>query len=115
MRIISFTKMWDKLKQPEFTTFRFFRGDKDWYSGEEVQVFYKNRSQNREKLGTAEIINIEPRRILSSIPTDIPCVSDEEARSDGFENFEDMKDWLNKTYGVVKLGNTINKITLRWN
>lgn len=114
MRIISFTKMWNKLELPEYTTFRFFRVDKDWYPGEEVQVFYKNRSPNREKLGNAEIISVEPRRILSSVPNNIPRISDEEAQADGFENFEDMKNWINKTYGGMKLGHTINKLTLRW-
>lgn len=114
MRNISFTKMWDKLKQPQFTTFRFPRRDKDWYHGEEVQVFFKNRSPNREKLGNAKIVNVEPRRILSSVPNNIPRISDEEAKADGFENFEDMKNWLNKTYGGMKIGHTINKLTLRW-
>jgi len=30
MRILGFSKKWDKLKDPEFTTFRFERKDKDW-------------------------------------------------------------------------------------
>ena len=114
MRIISFTKMWDKLKQPEFTTFRYPRGDKDWFVGEEVQVFYKNRSPNREKIGIAEIVKIEPRRILSVVPYDIPRISDDEAISDGFENFNDMVDWLHKTYSKWVLRSNINKLTLRW-
>ncbi len=56
MRIISFTEMWLKLKSPVFTTFRFPRKDKDWQVGEIVQVYFKNRSPDRKKLGEVEII-----------------------------------------------------------
>ena len=63
MRIISFTEKWSKLEQPIFTTFRYPRIDRDWQIGEMVQVFYKNRSPKREKLGVAQIIGKEPREL----------------------------------------------------
>ena len=114
MRIISFTEKWDKLNHPEFTTFRHFRADKDWYVGEKVQVFYKNRSPKREKLGEAEIIKKEPRRTICSIPNNMPVITDLEAVEDGFENFSDMYKWLVKTYGAMKASFTMNKLTLKW-
>ena len=61
MRIISFSKRWPKLLNQEFTTFRFPRKDRNWEVGERVQVYYKNRTPEREKLGEAEIINKEKR------------------------------------------------------
>lgn len=114
MRIISFSQRWPKLLNPEFTTFRFPRKDRDWEVGEIVQVYFKNRSPNREKLGEAEIITKEPRRTKCSIPNNIPVVSDLEASADGFENFSDMYNWLVETYGGMRASFTINKLTLRW-
>ena len=111
MRIISFSKMWDKLKQPEFTTFRYPRGDKDWFVGEEVQVFYKNRSPNREKLGEAVIVS-KISKITGRLETD---VTDADAIADGFTDVRDMEQWLIKTYGIRKVvSEPINKLTLRW-
>lgn len=59
MRIISFSRMWDKLQDDEFTTFRFPRKDKDWYKNEKVQVYYKNRSPHRQSL-VKPIVKINP-------------------------------------------------------
>lgn len=111
MRIISFTKMWDKLKKPEFTTFRFPRKDKDWQEGETVQVYFKNRSPNREKLGDAIIVKKEVK-VTGRPNTDI---TDEEAREDGFSDVRDMEQWLIQTYGIRKVcEESMNKLSLRW-
>lgn len=117
MRIISFCKKWDKLNQPEFTTFRFPRKDKDWYVGEIVQVYFKNRSPQREKLGVAEIISKEKRNIATNWGEDeeAPMVSNEEAIADGFENWGAMLDGLLTMHPVARLAHkTMNKLTLTW-
>ena len=106
MRIISFTKKWNKLNQDEFTTFRFPRKDRDWYVGEIVQVFYKSRSPQREKLGEAEITGKE-RRYLAQITS-------KEAKADGFNSLKDMEKWMVKTYGYTETWKPMNKLTLRW-
>jgi len=120
MRIISFSKKWVKLEQPEFTTFRYRRGDRDWGIGEIVQVYYKNRSPKREFLGIAEIIGKELReldpfftdgKIVESI--DVPLTTDEEAIGDGFENREDMVKYMEKQYGLNYIS-LFNKLTLKW-
>ncbi len=120
MRIISFCKKWEKLEQPEFTTFRFPRKDKDWYVGEVVQVFYRNRSPLREKLGVAEIIEKERRELDSFFtdgrlisPRDIPLTTDEEAIADGFMGREDMATFMERQYGLDYLS-LFNKLTLKW-
>lgn len=105
MRIISFSKKWDKLNQIEFTTFRFPRGDKDWYQSEIVQVFFKSRSPQRENLGVAEIISKESR---------LGAQDDAEAQADGFIDCQDMEQWMIKTYGERKTWKPMNKLTLRW-
>ena len=106
MRIISFSKKWDKLKLPEFTTFRFPRKDKDWYVSEKVQVFYKNRSPQREKLGEALIIG---KRLQS-----IRQINESEAIADGFPNAFQMWLWLKETYKTIYMHQRMNKLTLRW-
>ena len=105
MRIISFSKRWQRLSKPEFTTFRFPRADKDWYVGEVVQVYYKSRSPQRDKLGEAEI---------TSKVKQLGAQSDEEAQADGFLDCEDMEKWMVKTYGYAETWKPMNKITLRW-
>lgn len=111
MRIISFSKMWEKLKQPEFTTFRFPRKDKDWQEGETVQVFFKNRSPNRKKLGEAVVLS-KVSKITGRPETD---VTDDEAIADGFTGVRDMEQWLISTYGIRKVvSGPMNKLTLRW-
>ena len=109
MRILGFSKEWDKLKQPEFTTFRFPRKDKDWQVGEIVQITYKPRSNSRKILGTARIIAKEERRLY--------CYNnreDDEARQDGFSNKHEMLLWINKIHGDRWQYKAMNRLTLRW-
>ena len=100
MRILSFTEMWDKLKQPEFTTFRYPRCDKDWYSGEIVQVFYKSRSPKRRRLGTAKIIGKERRELDPNFGHVAPVISQDEAEKDGFISRGDMVMFMQRQYGL---------------
>ena len=110
MRVMGFTKKWDKLKDLEFNTFRMKRKDKDWTIGERVQIVYHPRSKDREILGEAEIINIEPR---SFYPYTSCQITNAEARADGFKDVEDMKTWLIQAHGNFPIGTIFNKITLR--
>ena len=68
MRILGFSKKYGKLSKPwyardihTFTTFRYPRRDRDWEVEEIVQVVYKPRSKEREPLGIARIIRIQPK------------------------------------------------------
>ena len=106
MRIISSSKKWDKLQQPEFTTFRYHRADKDWFVGETVQVFFKSRSPQREKLGVAEIIGRESKLLAD--------LTHEEAIEDGFINLYDMFNWLEQAHKGKDMFTPMNKLTLRW-
>ncbi len=106
MRIISFTKRREKLSQDVFTTFRFPRKDKDWWVGETVQVFFKSRSPQRERLGVARIIGKELKHIGDS------NITENEAKEDGFESLDDMRRWMERTYTIAKTFNPINKLTL---
>lgn len=117
MRILGFSKKWDKLQEPDFTTFRFTRRDRrDWEVGEVVQVVYKPRSKERERLGIAKIINKEPRRIFKSKALyHVPIVTKREAIKDGFMGWGDMALWLTKAHGHQRLvDEPMNKLTLRW-
>lgn len=110
MRILSFSEEWEKLRESEFTTFRFQRKDKNWYIGEFVKVVYKNRSKERKELGIAEIIGKEPKMILED-------VSGEEAKKDGFQSISGMALWLrqkNRKYGDRIECEPMNKLTLQW-
>jgi hypothetical protein len=107
MRIISFSKKWDKLKQPEFTTFRVPRKDKDWQIGEDVTVYYHNRCKDREYLGVAHIIAKENRWVSD--------IRNDEAIADGFPNGkEEMWGFLIKSHKGIEARTPINKLTLRW-
>ncbi|MFA5036717.1 MAG: hypothetical protein WC479_06025 [Candidatus Izemoplasmatales bacterium] len=112
MRIISFSKKWDKLKQPVFTTFRYPRKDRDWTVGEVVQVYYHNRSPNREKLGVAGIINKELRKIGTAFSEYQPTES--EAIADGFKSLADMTAWFRDTHGKRIFSEPVYKLTLKW-
>jgi hypothetical protein len=90
MRILGFQKKWAKLSDPEFTTFRYPRADKDWQKGEEVQVVIKPRSKSRKPLGNARIIKVEYIQMGD--------ITDAMARRDGFANKAEMMEWLAKTY-----------------
>jgi len=112
MRIISFTKKWQKLSNPEFTTFRFPRRDRDWYIGEVVQLYLRNRTPQREKLGEAEIINKEVRKIATAYEPYRP--TEAEAIADGFGSSVEMNVWFRKTYGSRIFEAPVYKLTLRW-
>ena len=90
MRILSFSKHWNKLEKDEFTTFRFPRKDRDWEAGEVVQVYYKNRTPQREYLGIARIFRKEERWVSD--------IRNDEAIEDGFPSGkEEMWQWLIKS------------------
>ena len=102
MRILGFSKKWDKLHHIEFTTFRFPRRDKDWEVGEQVQVVYKPRSKEREILGIARINFKEIKQVRD--------ITEDEAVADGFLNTIAMRAWLGKPLVSRK----IHKLSLRW-
>lgn len=103
--------MRDKLNKPVFTTFRFPRKDKDWQEGEVVQVYYKNRTPARKKLGNAVIVSKEVK-VTGRHEGDI---TQEEAIADGFDSIVGMEQWLIKAHGIRRVcGENINKLTLRW-
>lgn len=122
MRILGFSKRWDKLNYPVFTTFRFPRRDKDWFVGELVQIVYKPRSKQREVLGFAEIERREPRAMAwHGDKTGLPKVHNEEAIEDGFRGegtkvaYFLMWEFLFGAYGGERLLNEpMNKLMLRW-
>jgi hypothetical protein len=109
VRILGFSEMWNKLKQPEFTTFRFPRRDKDWEVDEEVQIVYKPRSKARQVLGVARIIAKEERYLAAYNNRD-----DGEARQDGFANKHEMLLWLTKVHGERWQYEEMNRLILRW-
>lgn len=116
MRILGFSQKWGKLQEPEFTTFRFTRKDKDWQLGEVVQVVFKPRSKGREILGVAEIITKEVRWIFSGKkPRGAKMLTPQEARRDGFKGYVDMAMWLCTAHKHSRLcEEPMNKLTLRW-
>lgn len=120
MRIFGFTKKWDKLSLSEFTTFRYPRGDSDWYINEQVKVvFQPRRKGGGEVLGIAEIIKKELREFdeeyLEMAKDDTTLlVTDTEAIVDGFKDRQDMVQWLEKTYGRLDWIPRMHKLTLRW-
>lgn len=119
MRILGFTKKWDKLSQPEFTTFRYPRGDYDWYVGEQVKVVLQPRRKGGgEFLGIVEITNKERREFdkeyFDLAQDGIPMITDAEAIADGFMGVDDMVNWLEKTYGRLDFMPRMNKLTLKW-
>jgi len=117
MRILGFSKEWNKLKDDTFTTFRFARKDKDWDIGEKVQIVLNPRSKYRQLLGVAEIINKEPRWIAyreEKTRHGIALVSRDEAIADGFKNRAEMNAWMRDKYGERYQNEPMNKLTLRW-
>jgi len=114
MRILGFSTMWPKLQQDTVTTFRFTRKDRDWVTGEVVQVVYRPRSKEREVLGVATIIGKESRDVTPDHNLNAPLVSDEEARADGFRNHLEMGLWLLMAHGKRFWIEPMNKLTLRW-
>ncbi|MBA7651742.1 hypothetical protein ES703_59561 [subsurface metagenome] len=117
MRILGFSKKWPKLQEPEFTTFRFTRRDKDWQVDELAQiVFQPRRKGGGEKLGVAEIVGKEPRWIFTAKkPRGQKVVTPREAHADGFKSYVDMAMWLVRAHGHQSLvDEPMNKLTLRW-
>ncbi len=106
MRILSFSKKWDKLSKPEFTTFRITRRDKDWYVPELVQVVIKTRSKERQPLGIAEISQ-----------KNITCLKDIteiEAMADGFDSAFAMWLWMKEAHKGIAPTTPLNKLTISW-
>lgn len=112
MRILGFTKKWDKLNQPIFTTFRFPRRDKDWQLDEIVKVVFRPRSKDRETLGVARIVQKSLRKIGTAFEQYQP--TEEEAKADGFPSLIEMNKWFSEIYGSRIFREPINKFTLRW-
>ena len=123
MRELGFTRAWDKLEAATFTTFRFPRRDRDWQVGEVVKVVLYPRTPERIELGIARIEAKEPRRVSTlgwwssnvgwgDIRGDIPLVSANEARADGFAGTVSMLIYLRKTYGERVSKQPMNKLTL---
>ena len=108
MRIMGFSKKWEKLSNPTFTTIRFVRKDKDWQVGELVQVVLSPRSKERDILGVAKIVNKESRDLFNV------GLADYEIRADGFFNKEEMGEWLDKTYGKRWVEESMNLMRLKW-
>lgn len=114
MRILGVSKKWDKLRLPDWTTFRFARKDKDWYEGEVVQVYYKPRSKEREFLGRALIVKIEQRQFgLDNVYSSL-YITQGDARVDGFQGYFAMQVWFRKQYGARIFSEPMNRLTLEW-
>ena len=111
MRVMGFTKKWDKLKNPIHTTFRFPRKDSDrgfdWSIGEVVQEVYKPRSKEREFIQTAKIISKETKTVRE--------ITEQEAIEDGFSNCFFMTLFLFRPKPLRKadFNKVINKLTLQ--
>ena len=128
MRILGFSKKWNKLGETTFTTYRFPRKDKDWQVEEVVQVVYKPRSKDREIQGVARIIRKQIKDLnkrwsyypLPSFPNTPEMITPEEAREDGFTGMhgggdtEKMRRFFIDTYGYRKCEEPISKLTLYW-
>ena len=135
MRILGFSKKWDKLNKQwferdrhTFTTFRFPRRDKDWEIEELVQIVYKPRSKEREPLGIARIIRKQEKDLrkkyygFGDICKDADVITPSEAYEDGFVamhgggNIEEMLDYLrgSSTYEQFYRVGRVNKLTLYW-
>ena len=117
MRILGFSKVdWrnyitgqdSKMLQPEFTTWRWPRKDKDWYADEVVSVVVKTRSPHRLILGEAVILSVESKEDYE--------ITDVDARADGFPERQELKLYLMKERHARRIAYGVrpNKITLRW-
>lgn len=114
MRILGFSKRWQKLSNSEFTTFRFARRDRDWQVGEVVRVVFRPRSKHSEVLGIAKVVAKEPRDVNGD-KLIFPPVTEAEAQADGFPNTKDMKAWIEKVHGRERLlSEPMNKLRVRW-
>jgi len=134
MRILGFNRKWDKLGQDTFTTLRFARKDRDWEAGELVQIVVKPRRKGGgQKLGVAEIVAKDPRRIPrhGKCGFEAPLITNEEANADGFPDYykvihsnapachvrgySSMWEFLCQAYGSRRLREEpMHKLTLAW-
>ena len=135
MRILGFSKKWDKLNKRwferdrhTFTTFRFPRKDKDWEVEELVQVVYKPRSKEREPLGIARIIRKQEKDLskkfygFGDICKDPDVITPAEAYEDGFSgmhgggDIQKMLDFLREssTFEQYYRVSKVNKLILYW-
>ncbi len=107
MRILGFSKKWDKLQHDTFTTFRWRRMDaakrRDWHNGEFLKIVYHPRHEH-EVLGLALVIKKEPKQCQT--------ITEEEAIADGFQDVGEMMDFLNPPTPTGM--QIINKLTLKW-
>jgi hypothetical protein len=111
MRVLGFSKKWDKLNDKTFTTFRFPRKDRDWSVGEQVQIVFHPRGKDREIIGCAEIIEKLSCLFRPTIGYYMP--TDEDARADGFKDYPAMAEWFEQTYGDIIYSKPINRLTLK--
>lgn len=110
MRVMGFSRKWEKLSQPVFSTFRLPRKDRGWSIGEQVQIVYRPRSKDREILTDAAIIlNVESR---SFNPRMAPKITQLEAIADGFVSVGQMQAWLEKAHGHFNSSTIFNKLTI---
>ena len=136
MRILGFSKKWDKLNKSwyerdyhTFTTFRYPRRDSDWEVEEVVQVVYEPRSKEREFLGIARIIRKQPKDLDKRFryytggwlePNTPDTITPVEAEDDGFTGIHGggdlakMRQFFIDTYGYSKCKEPMNKLTLYW-
>jgi len=111
MRIMGFSIDWPKLKKDRFTTFRFERRDRDWSVGEIVQVKVQPRSKGGGLYkGNALIEAKESKDIIQHKD----CISEAEAKDDGFENKSEMWKWFLKAHPPEQLVRPLYKLTLKW-
>jgi len=105
VRILGFTKKWEKLSQNTFTSFRYPRKDsdkgRDWHNGEILKIVFQPRHQN-EYLGVA--------RVISKVSKHVFEITKEEAIADGFTSYAEMMAFLKAGEPNV----VINKLTLEW-
>ena len=107
MRILGFSRKWDKLQQDTFTTFRWRRKDadkgRDWHRGETLKIVYHPRHEH-EVLGIAQVIIKETKQCQ--------MITDAEAIADGFQDTGEMMDFLNPPAPAGM--QIVNKLTLKW-
>ena len=93
MRVLGYSKKWDKLQKTQHTTFRFTRKDRDWALKEMVQEVYHPRSSKDR-----EIVN-RMSRIDGIQSLWVKDITDAEAVEDGFKDAVDMLAWLVAAHG----------------
>lgn len=105
-----------KLQEDHFFTFRLPRKDTDWKEKETVRVVYQPRSKDREVLGTAKIIFIEPK-FFFCCPNGLfeeRIINDRDAKRDGFRTSHEMYLTMVKMHGKEKCEGLFNKLSVRW-